>query len=61
MDDLSSLLNCCNTGCMSRDTIGGSRGGPGGHVPPLEHLKLKKNLMNIFVGVRVLPNWLIDS
>ena len=21
MDDLSSLLNCCNTGCMSGDTI----------------------------------------
>ena len=21
MDDLSSLLNCCNTGCVSRDTI----------------------------------------
>ena len=41
--------------------IGGSRGGPGGHVPPLDHLKLSIFVSNFFVGVRVLPNWLIDS
>ena len=39
--------------------IGGSRGGLGARAPPLDHLKF--SFFYLFVGIRVLPNWLIDS
>ena len=41
--------------------IGGSRGGAWGARAPPRAFEIDFFFMNIFVGVRVLPNWLIDS